>query len=133
VKKLWHDGKETPGQPPVSSGLHLSDRPHTTLGYGFHSNIEILEHFQSKALRMIVDAPWYVPNRLSKGISKYQQWKKKSASTALNTVLASAHIQMTSKPDGATRQQAIAKTPAKWSAYQIASIVDVFVILVVKV
>jgi hypothetical protein len=26
------------------------------------SDIEILEHFQSKALRMIVDAPWYVPN-----------------------------------------------------------------------
>jgi hypothetical protein len=26
------------------------------------ANIEILEHFQSKALRMIVDAPWYVPN-----------------------------------------------------------------------
>jgi hypothetical protein len=26
------------------------------------SNIEILEHFQSKALRIIVDAPWYVPN-----------------------------------------------------------------------
>jgi hypothetical protein len=25
-------------------------------------NIEILESFQSKALRMIVDAPWYVPN-----------------------------------------------------------------------
>jgi hypothetical protein len=25
------------------------------------SCIEILEHFQSKALRMIVDAPWYVP------------------------------------------------------------------------
>jgi hypothetical protein len=28
------------------------------------SNIEILEHFQSKVLRMIVDAPWYVPNTL---------------------------------------------------------------------
>jgi hypothetical protein len=28
------------------------------------SNIEILERFQSKALRMIVDAPWYVPNTL---------------------------------------------------------------------
>jgi hypothetical protein len=28
------------------------------------SNIEILECFQSKALRMIVDAPWYVPNTL---------------------------------------------------------------------
>jgi hypothetical protein len=26
------------------------------------SNIEILERFQSKALRMKVDAPWYVPN-----------------------------------------------------------------------
>jgi hypothetical protein len=26
------------------------------------SNIEILERFQSKALLMIVDAPWYVPN-----------------------------------------------------------------------
>jgi hypothetical protein len=26
------------------------------------SNIQIPERFQSKALRMIVDAPWYVPN-----------------------------------------------------------------------
>jgi hypothetical protein len=26
------------------------------------SNIEILERFQSKDLRMIVDAPWYLPN-----------------------------------------------------------------------
>jgi hypothetical protein len=26
------------------------------------SNIEILEHFQSKDLRMIVDTPWYVSN-----------------------------------------------------------------------
>jgi hypothetical protein len=26
------------------------------------SNIEILERFQSKALRMMADAPWYVPN-----------------------------------------------------------------------
>jgi hypothetical protein len=26
------------------------------------SNIEILERFQSKTLRMIVDAPWYLPN-----------------------------------------------------------------------
>jgi hypothetical protein len=37
--------------------------------YGIHlwrtastSNIEILERFESKALRMIVDAPWYIPN-----------------------------------------------------------------------
>jgi hypothetical protein len=28
------------------------------------SNIEILDRFQSKALRMIVDAPWYVLNTI---------------------------------------------------------------------
>jgi hypothetical protein len=28
------------------------------------SNVEILESFQSKALRMIVDAPWYVQNTI---------------------------------------------------------------------
>jgi hypothetical protein len=28
------------------------------------SNIEIPERFQSKALRMIVHAPWYVPNKV---------------------------------------------------------------------
>jgi hypothetical protein len=31
-------------------------------GTAFTSNIEILGRFQSKALRIIVDAPWYVPN-----------------------------------------------------------------------
>jgi hypothetical protein len=30
------------------------------------SNIEILERFQSKVLHMIVDAPWYVPNTVSR-------------------------------------------------------------------
>jgi hypothetical protein len=37
--------------------------------YGIHlwgsasiSNIEILERFQGKVLRMITDAPWYLPN-----------------------------------------------------------------------
>jgi hypothetical protein len=59
------------------------------------SNIEILERFQSKALRMIMDAPWYVSNTVSDGISKYQQLKKKSAATAINTVLTPVHIQMT--------------------------------------
>jgi hypothetical protein len=52
------------------------------------SNIEILERFQSKALRMIVDTPFYVLNMLSEEISRYQQLKKKSAATALNIVLA---------------------------------------------
>jgi hypothetical protein len=31
-------------------------------GMASTSNIEILECFQSKALRMIMDSPWYVPN-----------------------------------------------------------------------
>jgi hypothetical protein len=32
------------------------------LGKASTSNIDILERFQLKALRMMVDAPWYVPN-----------------------------------------------------------------------
>jgi hypothetical protein len=36
------------------------------------SNMEILERFQSMALRMITDAPWYVPNM---GIRKDLQIK----------------------------------------------------------
>jgi hypothetical protein len=31
-------------------------------GTTFNSNIEILERFQRKVLRLIVDAPWYVSN-----------------------------------------------------------------------
>jgi hypothetical protein len=41
---------------------------------------------------MIVDAPWYVPNTV---FSKYQQLKKKSNATALNTVPATVGTQMT--------------------------------------
>jgi hypothetical protein len=33
----------------------------------------------------------------------------------------------------ATRQQVVANTPAKWSAYQIPSVIVVFVVLVSKV
>jgi hypothetical protein len=38
-----------------------------------------------------------------------------------------------SKPHWATRQRAIAKTPAKWSTYQIPSVIVVFVVLIFKV
>jgi hypothetical protein len=63
------------------------------------SNIEILERFQSKPLRMIVDATWYVPNMVIRRDLQIPTVKKKSAATAPNIVLASAHIQMTnSKP-----------------------------------
>jgi hypothetical protein len=33
-------------------------------GAGSTPNIEILERFQSKALRLTTDAPWYVPNAI---------------------------------------------------------------------
>jgi hypothetical protein len=64
------------------SGLYpssriLNDQKTQQWNFWFHEG-RFLERFQSKALRMIVDAPW-----------------KKSAATALNTVFASVHIQMT--------------------------------------
>jgi hypothetical protein len=43
---------------------------------------------------MIVDHLGMCRIRLSEGISKYQQLKKTSATTALNAMLASAHIQI---------------------------------------
>jgi hypothetical protein len=39
--------------------LHSHTRMYSN---SIYSNIEILERFQSIALRMIVDAPWYIPN-----------------------------------------------------------------------
>jgi hypothetical protein len=60
------------------------------------SNIEILERFQSKALRMISGMHLGMCRiRLSERISKYQRLKKKSAAIALNIVLASANTQIT--------------------------------------
>jgi len=35
-------------------------------GTASDSNLEILERFQSKALRIITDAPWYFPNTIIK-------------------------------------------------------------------
>jgi hypothetical protein len=52
------------------------------------SNIEILECFQSKALRMIVDAPRYVPNMVIRRDLQIPTVKEKSAATALNIVVA---------------------------------------------
>jgi hypothetical protein len=61
-------------------------------GTAFNSNIEILERFQSKALRMIVDAPWYVPNTLIRRDLHVSTAKEEIRSTALTMVLAFAHI-----------------------------------------
>jgi hypothetical protein len=83
------------------------------------SNIEIPEHFQSKALHMIVDAPCYVPNTVI--------WRKLQIPTVKEEINRySSHYNANSKPHGATRQQAIVKTPAKWSAYQIPSVIVLY-------
>jgi len=39
-------------------------------GSASNSNIETLESFQSEVLRVITDAPWYVPNAVIKRDSK---------------------------------------------------------------
>jgi hypothetical protein len=49
-------------------------------GTAFTSNIDILDRFQLNTLRIIMDASGYVPN--AKGISRYQQLKRKPAATA---------------------------------------------------
>jgi hypothetical protein len=54
------------------------------------SNIEILERFQSKALGMIVDAPWYVPNTLIRRDLQIPSVKEEI------TALASLHSRTTS-------------------------------------
>jgi PIN domain nuclease of toxin-antitoxin system len=59
------------------------------------SNIEIVERIQSKVLRMIMDAPRYVPNTVIQSYLRTPPVKEKFALTALNTVLASAYSQTT--------------------------------------
>jgi hypothetical protein len=70
------------------------------------SNIEILERFQSKALRMIVDAPNTVtPRDLQTPTDKEEILHYSSPQRTPK--------RPSTKPHGATRQQAIAETPAK--------------------
>jgi hypothetical protein len=57
----------------------------------------------------------------------------KLATTASLNIISNSLFNINSKPNWATRQQAIAKTPAKWSAYQIPSVTVVFEVLVFKV
>jgi hypothetical protein len=59
------------------------------------SNIEALERFQSKVLRMIVDAPWYVPNTVIQRDLQTPTVKIESAVTALSRVRASEYTQTT--------------------------------------
>jgi hypothetical protein len=60
----------------------------------FSSQFLHLSPAQKFALHMTVAHHGMCPIRLSEGIIKHQKLNKKSAATALNTMLASAHTQM---------------------------------------
>jgi hypothetical protein len=95
------------------------------------SNIQILERFQSKALRMIVDTPWYVPDTViwrdlqtptvKEEIRRYSSQYSARLSAHPNGLI----VNLMELPDN--------KTPAKWSVYQIPSVIVVFLILVFKI
>jgi hypothetical protein len=78
------------------------------------SYIEILERFQSNALRMTVDAPRYVPNTVIRRDLHTPTVKEEIDATA-SILCSPQHTpkRASSEPHGATRQQAIAETPAK--------------------
>jgi hypothetical protein len=88
---------------------------------------QILERFEMKALLMIVDTPWYVPNTVI--------WRELQTPTVKEEIRRyrsqySAHpndlvVNLMEQPDN--------KTPAKWSAYQITSVIVVFVVIVCEV
>jgi hypothetical protein len=58
-------------------------------GWASISTIEILEGFQGKVLRIITDAPWYVPNTVLR--QDLHQLKRKSKDSAPNTILLYKH------------------------------------------
>jgi hypothetical protein len=96
---LWEAGSwgQGPyGNPEEGERLNTQtnlDVRNTTLGYGFHFQHRTSRTFTIEALRLIVDAPWYVSNTVIQRDLQIPT-KKKSTTTALNVVLASAHIQM---------------------------------------
>jgi hypothetical protein len=78
------------------------------------SNIEILERFQPKALGMIVDAHLYVPNTVIRRDLQTPTVKEEIRRySSQYSARLSALKRPSSEPHGATRQQAIEKTPAK--------------------
>jgi hypothetical protein len=67
----------------------------TTLRYGFHFQHRNLRTLQIESFAHILDAPWFVTNKVIEGISKHRQLKKKPTTTALNTVFTSVLTQTT--------------------------------------
>jgi hypothetical protein len=95
----------------------------TIVGYFEHRNPK---RFQSKVLRINVDAPWYVPNTV---IRTDLQTPTAKAETRRYSSQYSARLSVhPNDRHGATRQRAIAKTPAKRFAYQILGVIVLFVV-----
>jgi hypothetical protein len=69
------------------------------------SNIEIMEGFQSKALRLITDAPWYVPNAVIRNDLQIPAIKEENTrlsskySAGLNTHPNHLVTQLSNSPD----------------------------------
>jgi hypothetical protein len=78
------------------------------------SNIEILERFQGKVLRMITDAPWYVPNTVIR-----QDLQITSGNPLIQHPTQGPPLRISQQPDGTTRPQATETTSAHRSAHQI--------------
>jgi hypothetical protein len=91
------------------------------------SRTEILERFQSKVLRMIVDAPWYVPNSLFRKDSSCPTAKveirrySSHYGDRLRTYSSTSHPFQSSrsKPSSAAWQQTPSPVSAYWSDWQI--------------
>jgi hypothetical protein len=87
-------------------------------------NTKILDRFQPKALCMTVDAPWYVPNTVIRRGLQTPTFKEEICHYTLSTVGAAVSPKRhSSEAYGVVQQQAIAKTPAKRSSYQICSVI----------
>jgi hypothetical protein len=93
-------------------------------------NTEIMERFQSKASRMAMDAPWYVPNAVIRRDVQTPKVKEEMFSQRSRQLTPK---RPRSEPHGATRQRAVAESPAKRSACQIPSVNVVFLVPVCKV
>jgi hypothetical protein len=79
--------------------------------YGFqlwgttsNSNITILERFQSKVLRLIVDAPWYVSNSVIRKDLRIPAVKEEISRFSSLYVFASVYTPMNSLPHSPSRQ-----------------------------
>jgi hypothetical protein len=111
--------------------------------YYFLHFLKFLERFQSKTLRMIMDAPWYVPNSVIRRDLQIPTVKQEtqryssqySARLSAQPKWPSSKLLVETTTTGSSRlsDKSVAKTPAKRSAYQILSVIVVFVILVFEV